>query len=118
MLQQTQYIPFAEKTRATLLNTNASTLTSDSNSSFAGYNFLTSDGWLTPVVDPDSYTVEGQNSPESEAFVLDMQSAWRDWVRDGSKGSDARSIRLGPEVLWAWVGVGTALTLMVGTVAI
>jgi len=112
MLRQTKYVPFAEKTRKTLLST-SSNPTSDS---FDGYNYITSDGWLTPVVNPDSYTVQGQDSPESEAFVLLMQSAWMDWVKDGSKGANAArsTIRLGSGLM----GVGTVsiLTVMVGNV--
>ena len=122
MLNQLTYIPFAEKIRQTLLGTSSNTTVSlsDSSSSFDGYNHLTPDGWLTPVVDPYMYGQEGQNSPESEAFMVEMQSAWRDWVKDGSKGvSTAPSIKLGPEALWTWARVGTvSLLVMVGSIAI
>jgi hypothetical protein len=58
-----------------------------SNSSYgSGTQHITADGWLTPVVNPLEYGVEGSNSPEGEAFVLEMQAAWRDWVAAGSKG--------------------------------
>jgi hypothetical protein len=67
------------------------------------------------VVNPESYPVQGQDSPESEAFMVEMQSAWRDWVQAGSKGA-ACSIRLGPEVLWTWAGV--SMLMMVGAVTI
>ncbi|KAF8808899.1 Six-hairpin glycosidase [Phlegmacium glaucopus] len=119
MLKQFHYIPFAEKSRKTLLST-SSVPTSNSSSSFDGYNHLTSDGWLTPVVNPDSYGMEGQQSPESEAFVVEMHSAWRDWVRDGSKGTNtARSIRLGTSVVGAWIGMGVvSMLVMAGAVAI
>lgn len=36
-------------------------------------------GVLSPVVDPLSYGNEGSESPEGQAFVLLMESAWRDW---------------------------------------
>jgi hypothetical protein len=115
MLNQVKFIPFAEKSRTTLISSSTNSTLSDSSSSFDGYNHLTSDGWLTPVVDPDLYGQQGQNSPESEAFMVEMQSAWRDWVRAGSKGA-ACSIRLGPEVLWVWAGVN--VLVMVGAIMI
>jgi len=118
MLNQLEFIPLAEKTRQTLISTSSNQTLSDSSSSFDGYNYLTSDGWLTPVVDPYDYPTQGQNSPEGEAFVVEMQSAWRDWVESASNGA-ACTIRLGPEVLWTWAGVGTvSMLMMVGAVTI
>lgn len=38
-----------------------------------------SDGWLSPVSDPLTFTVEGSESPEAQAFVLLMEAAWVDW---------------------------------------
>ena len=67
------------------------------------------------MVNPESYEEQGQNSPESEAFMVEMQSAWRDWVKAGSKGA-ACSIRSGPEVLWVWAGVN--MLVLVGTLVI
>ena len=52
---------------------------------------FSSDGWLTPVVNPDAYGVQGANSPEGEAFVLQLHSAWRDWVADGARGANGAS---------------------------
>ncbi|GAA5886905.1 hypothetical protein JCM6882_009379 [Rhodosporidiobolus microsporus] len=43
----------------------------------AGVNTTT--GWLQPVVDPLSWTEQTATSPESEAFVLLLQAAWRDY---------------------------------------
>jgi len=101
----------------TLLST-SSIPTSNSSSSFDGYVHLTSDGWLTPVVNPHSYGLEGLQSPEGQAFVVEMYSAWRDWVEDGTKGTNAaRSTRMGPGVAGAWTGVGI-VSLLLGTVAI
>jgi hypothetical protein len=120
MLNQRKYIPLAERSRKTLISgsSNTTSALSDSSSSFNGYTHITSDGWLTPVVNPDSYPMQGQDSPESEAFMLEMQSAWRDWVKAGSKGG-ACSIRLGSEVLWAWAGMATvSMLVMVGAVTI
>ena len=52
---------------------------------------FSSDGWLTPIVNPDAYGVQGANSPEGEAFVLQLHSAWRDWVADGARGANGAS---------------------------
>ncbi|KZP00223.1 Six-hairpin glycosidase [Calocera viscosa TUFC12733] len=47
---------------------------------------LGSDGWLSPVVDPYNYPNLGSQSPESEAFVLLLQAAYRDWGILGAPG--------------------------------
>lgn len=62
---------------------------------------------MTPVVNPYSYGVQGQMSPESQAFMVEMYSAWRDWVSDGSQGQNAAgSIRLGNRLMWTVGAVG------------
>jgi len=69
------------------------------------------DGWLTPVVNPDSYGSQGSDSPESEAFVLQMDAAWRDWVTDGSKGANGAYATPVGTVWVALAAVGTLLLL-------
>lgn len=34
-------------------------------------------------MDPLSFGIQGTSSPEAEAFVLLLESAWRDWVIGG-----------------------------------
>jgi hypothetical protein len=75
---------------------------------------FTSDGWLTPVVNPLSFGQEGQNSPEGQAFVLELQAAYRDWVNNGSQGKNG-AVRLG--MMWAsvgplWMGLFTAIAII------
>ncbi|KAL6301871.1 hypothetical protein BKA93DRAFT_737895, partial [Sparassis latifolia] len=51
---------------------------------------FTGGGALTPVVDPYEWARAadaGQVSPEGQAFVVEMQAAWRDWVGAGSPGA-------------------------------
>jgi len=89
------HLPAAEKCRQALFNTSSSS-SSNSSSNFNGLTHFSSDGWLTPVVNPDSFGSEGSDSPESEAFVLDLQATWTDWVNAGSVGANgARAGRLG-----------------------
>ncbi|KAG0694705.1 Six-hairpin glycosidase-like protein [Suillus ampliporus] len=57
------------------------------NTSTPGLLHFTSEGWLTPVVNPYSYGAQGSDSPEGQAFILEMQAAWRDWVTDGAQGA-------------------------------
>ncbi|KAL5512387.1 hypothetical protein ACEPAG_3379 [Sanghuangporus baumii] len=93
------------------------------NTSFVDPNALTnmthfdSRGWLTPVVNPHSFGQQGARSPEAQAFVVLMYSAWRDWVQDGAVGASggARRARgdvpglglmLGMAVLGVGVGLG------------
>ncbi|EJD46957.1 glycoside hydrolase family 105 protein [Auricularia subglabra TFB-10046 SS5] len=44
------------------------------------------DGWVAPVVNPESFRKEGQHSPEGQAFVLLLHAAHRDWVATGKDG--------------------------------
>ncbi|KAF8577519.1 hypothetical protein K439DRAFT_1396617 [Ramaria rubella] len=50
---------------------------------------LDSGGWLTPVVNPENSALSGSESPEAQAFVIEMQAAWRDWVANGSPGANS-----------------------------
>ncbi|KAG2148973.1 Six-hairpin glycosidase-like protein [Suillus clintonianus] len=99
------YIPLAEQVRKALLATagaiisitNTSTSPAPSTTSAPpatgtttpGMLHLTSEGWLTPVVNPYAYGAQGSDSPEGQAFILEMQAAWRDWVADGAKGANS-----------------------------
>ncbi|GJJ14119.1 hypothetical protein Clacol_008376 [Clathrus columnatus] len=65
-------LPHAEKSRKTLSTS----------------SHITSEGWLTPVVDPINWTNEGSDSPEGQAFVVEMTAAWKDWVAIGSPGAN------------------------------
>lgn len=89
------HLPMAEKCRQALSSSNSSTT----------LKHFTSDGFLTPVVDPDSYGMEGNQSAEGQAFVVEMQSAWRDWVAAGSKGADGNGAltQFGGQNSWPWV---------------
>ncbi|KAG6852328.1 hypothetical protein C0991_000827 [Blastosporella zonata] len=96
------YLPFAERTRKAL---SAANTNSTSNSTLLHFDV---DGWLTPVVNPHSYGLQGSQSPEGQAFVVDMQSAWRDWVNAGSKGANGttgmhRDVGV---LLWGLVALG------------
>lgn len=101
------HLPLAEKSRKAL--TAPANASSSSNSSLAHF---TADGWLTPVVNPLNFVAQGTESPEGEAFVLEMQAAWRDWVADGSKGANGgRSLKRG--LGWTEVSLGVVLGALV-----
>ena len=75
---------------------------------------FTSEGWLTPVVNPDSFGQEGQNSPEAQAFTLMLAAAYRDWVENGSPGATGagvhvRSVPTGMTSVGAGLAVGAAV---------
>ncbi|KAG8709017.1 hypothetical protein FRC09_000911 [Ceratobasidium sp. 395] len=70
---------------------------------------INSAGWLNPVVDPHSFHDQGQQSPEAQAFVLQMHAAWEEWVQDGSKGANAAG-RI--EVGWKWIMAGVVGVVM------
>lgn len=88
-----KHIPMAELCRMALSSSNSSTT----------LKHFTADGFLTPVVDPHSYGMEGNQSAEGQAFVVEMQSAWRDWVADGSKGANGAQTRFRAQNSWAWI---------------
>jgi len=68
---------------------------------------FTSDGWLTPVVNPDQFGVQGQHSPESEAFTLELQAAYIEWVAGGSLSG---SVRIeAAAAAWAWIAACVVL---------
>lgn len=92
------YVPQAENSRKALSASNSS-----------GLVHFTSDGWLTPVVNPENMGTQGTQSPEGQAFVLSMQAAWNDWVADGSKGSGA--LRLLTNARWSCVCIILGLLL-------
>ncbi|KAJ7097915.1 Six-hairpin glycosidase [Mycena belliarum] len=62
---------------------------------------FTSDGWLSPVVNPHQFGVEGSESPEGQAFVLQMQASYSEWVAGGSIGANAA--RGTAVVGWVWL---------------
>lgn len=84
------HLAAAERSRKTL---------SDSTNTMANYTHFTADGWLLPVVNPLSYGQEGSESPEAQAFVIEMHAAWKDWVAAGSKGANAAGI-VQPCTMW------------------
>lgn len=119
------YIPLAEQIRKALLAsagtivsvTTTSTTPAPSTTSTAlvatgtttsGLLHFTPEGWLTPVVNPYSYGAQGSQSPEGQAFILELQAAWRDWVADGAQGvSSARKARpcaiIGAIIVLPWL---------------
>jgi len=63
------------------------------------------------VVNPHAFGVQGSESPEAQAFVVLMHAAWKEWVKEGSRGaSGAGRVRMGLD------GVGWVLVLAVGGV--
>jgi hypothetical protein len=45
-------------------------------------------------------------SPESEAFVLQLESAWRDWIADGARGANGANGLWDRRIWSGWVGTG------------
>lgn len=79
-------------------------------------NHFTPDGYLTPVANPDSYGIQGNVSAEGQAFIIELQSAWRDWVLDGAKGANGASTTLSKGAALqttTWVGVALAVWFIV-----
>ncbi|PPQ94912.1 hypothetical protein CVT25_004397 [Psilocybe cyanescens] len=97
------HIADADRTRATLFSTNTSQpASSNSSTSLDGYAHLTTDGWLTPVVNPHSFGEQGKESPEAQAFVVQLHAGYREWVTGGSKvhNSAMRSGHVSISVMW------------------
>ncbi|EIN09188.1 hypothetical protein PUNSTDRAFT_68092 [Punctularia strigosozonata HHB-11173 SS5] len=64
------FIAQAERTREGLFAPNP-------NGSFAHFD---ADFWLKPVGNPYNYAAPGSRSPEAQAFVIELQAAYRDWA--------------------------------------
>jgi hypothetical protein len=73
-----KHIPDAERARKEL-------------SKYAGDagGHIDGDGWLSPVVDPHNFPVQGSHSPEGQAFVVSMIAAYKAWNGMGQPGSNA-----------------------------
>ena len=56
-------------------------------SSVDGLVHYTSDGWLTPVVNPNNFALEGEESPEGQAFSVQLYAAYNDWLANGAPGA-------------------------------
>ncbi|KAI0776859.1 Six-hairpin glycosidase-like protein [Trametes elegans] len=50
---------------------------------------FTWDMWLTPVVNPDAFGEEGKESPEGQAFVVELHAAYRAWAGLDVESSDS-----------------------------
>jgi hypothetical protein len=112
MLNQHTFVPYAERSRRTLFNSTSAFPTSNATASFDGYQHLTSDGWLTPVVNPHSYGLEGNKSAEAQAFVVQLHAAHRDWVLNGSKGENsAKSLVVSAHAMAVAALVGSLVCL-------
>ena len=92
LLGQHTYVPFAERCRKTLFNTTSAAPNTNGTATLAGYQHLTTDGWLTPVVNPHMYGLEGSESAEAQAFVVQLHAAHRDWVLAGSVGEKSGTV--------------------------
>ncbi|KAI3609237.1 glycoside hydrolase family 105 protein [Moniliophthora roreri] len=92
---ESHWIPYAERSRKALSSTVGN----------GNYNlkYFTSDGWVEPVANPHWYVSQGTQNPEAQAFVLMMQSAWKEWVAAGSANFSSRVA-----VEWRWL-VATVL---------
>jgi len=78
-------------------------------------NHFTPDGYLSPIVDPHSYGVQGNVSAEGQAFIIELQSAWRDWVLDGANGVNGASPTASKVVAFqtaTWIGAVLSIGLI------
>lgn len=63
-------------------------------------------------MNPHQFGLEGSESPEGQAFVVELDAAWRDWVAAGSPGVKSAAVRVGGGGVWTVlvaVLVGAAL---------
>ncbi|KAG8873385.1 hypothetical protein FRB97_006794 [Tulasnella sp. 331] len=47
-------------------------------------------GWLKPVVDPNAFAQQGNQSAEAQSFVLQLDNNWKAWVTATNGASDGR----------------------------
>ncbi|KIM78044.1 hypothetical protein PILCRDRAFT_824760 [Piloderma croceum F 1598] len=75
---------------------------------------FTSEGWLTPVVNPYNNGIEGTDSPESEAFVIMMEAAYRDWAAMNASRTTSKSKNAAIQhssVAWVWGSICIGVVL-------
>ncbi|KAF9003064.1 Six-hairpin glycosidase-like protein [Cyathus striatus] len=109
-----KHLPNAERSRIALSSINNTALHSDANSTspFLGYAHFTPTGFLTPVVNPHSYGVEGNESAEGQAFVVQMHAGWREWIAEGAIGANgAANVRVNLALGLLGLLVGLVLVL-------
>ena len=99
LLDQKTYIPYAERSRKAL-SAPASSPPSPSNSTsfvlFPAQAHFTTDGVLTPVVDPFAVGAKATTvSAEAQAFVVQMHVAWKDWKPQKASGAIGESVGMG-----------------------
>lgn len=64
-LNYTLYLDAADRARSTLYDPNG--------------NHFDANGWLQPVVDPNMFGYAGSQSPEGQAFILQLDNNWKLW---------------------------------------
>ena len=105
-----KHLPAAEASRRTLsASTNSNNASFTNAAALTNMAHFTSNGWLTPVVNPNEYGVEGQDSPEGQAFVVMMHAAWSDWVNAGAPGANGTTQASGGAPSSLAVGLVSAL---------
>ena len=100
-----KYLPMAETSRKALW----APASSPSSNNGSSLQHFTSDMWLTPVVNPENVGQQGSQSPEGQAFVVELDAAWKDWVNAGSPGANAASHLAAGITRW-WVVLLAVLT--------
>ncbi|KAG8847047.1 hypothetical protein FRB96_001697 [Tulasnella sp. 330] len=78
-----------------------------------GADHFGSDGWLNPVVNPDTFSEMGSDSPEAQSFALQLDNNWKAWKSAGSKDSAGRR-RVGA----VGFGVGMMVVLVATVIVI
>ncbi|PPQ86599.1 hypothetical protein CVT24_009649, partial [Panaeolus cyanescens] len=68
LIDSNRHVPMAERSRKAIAERDGS-----GDGEFGGYRHFTSEGYLTPVVNPHSYGQEGGVSAEGQAFVVQME---------------------------------------------
>lgn len=91
LMDEHEYIPFAERSRMTLFTPNGGVGSDSNRTVFQDYEFFTSDGWLRPVANPVSVkeSLDNGRSPEAQAFAIMMHAAWKEWREQGQEGMSA-----------------------------
>lgn len=100
--KSTKYIPDAERSRKAL----------SQNFGSSGAHF-DSDGWLNPVVDPHNFPIQGEKSPEGQAFAVSMQAGYRAWKDSGSPGQSSAIRHIGQSTVIQILIVGLVAMMVV-----
>ena len=97
LIEMIWLIPYSSRSRLSTLNLTNAHLTFALDLLSAVSSKVNSSGYLTQVVNPQSFPDQGTESPEGQSFVVMAYAAYNDWVKMGQPGDQGNDTPLGSD---------------------